>query len=205
MSRLVRKRTFCICENKDADQLRGYREADQRLSFRYTDSTIPLLPKSKNSSLWQSPVAVQPGLCQTLSESTLLVFPRCGSYVLNSPDVTSAVYLKPKAINQTNKSNMQTCLCNMQRFWKVVGLIILRWKKMIFFLFLLEPHRLWVHVWTFILTVLTAHWGGSNGVEAVLTGTHDLWFRAKNTRRLWRVFVSMIETLKTDFVAPPLI
>ena len=43
MSRIMRKPTFCICENKDADQLRGNREADQRLCFRYTDSTIPLL------------------------------------------------------------------------------------------------------------------------------------------------------------------
>ena len=34
------KPTICICENKDADQLRGNREADQRLSFRYTDSTV---------------------------------------------------------------------------------------------------------------------------------------------------------------------
>ena len=51
MSRVVRKPAFCICENKDADQLRGNREADQRLCFRYTDSTIPLLPKSKISSL----------------------------------------------------------------------------------------------------------------------------------------------------------
>ena len=33
-----------ICKNKDADQLRGDREADQRLCFRYTDSTVPLLP-----------------------------------------------------------------------------------------------------------------------------------------------------------------
>ena len=41
----MRKPTFCICENKDADQLRGNREADQRLCFRYTDSTIPLLAK----------------------------------------------------------------------------------------------------------------------------------------------------------------
>ena len=41
---VVRKPTFCICENKEADQLRGNREADQRLCFRYTDSTIPLLP-----------------------------------------------------------------------------------------------------------------------------------------------------------------
>ena len=36
------KSAFCICENKDADQLRGNREADQRLCFRYTDSTIYL-------------------------------------------------------------------------------------------------------------------------------------------------------------------
>ena len=39
MSRVVRKSAFYICKNKDADQLRGYREADQRLCFRYTDST----------------------------------------------------------------------------------------------------------------------------------------------------------------------
>ena len=31
----MRNPTFCICENKDADQLRGNREADQRLCFRY--------------------------------------------------------------------------------------------------------------------------------------------------------------------------
>ena len=45
MSLVMRKPAFCICENKDADQLRGNREADQRLCFRYTDSAIPLLPK----------------------------------------------------------------------------------------------------------------------------------------------------------------
>ena len=43
----MRKPAFCICENKDADQLRGSREADQRLCFRYIASTIPLLPKSE--------------------------------------------------------------------------------------------------------------------------------------------------------------
>ena len=56
----MRKPAFCICENKDADQLcgnhtadqrlcfrYGYRIADLRLSFRYTDSAIPLLPKFK--------------------------------------------------------------------------------------------------------------------------------------------------------------
>ena len=40
--RVMRKPTFCICENKDADQ---------RLCFRYTDSSIPPLPNSEISSL----------------------------------------------------------------------------------------------------------------------------------------------------------
>ena len=39
----MRKPTICLCENKGADQLRSNCNADQRLSFRYTDSTIPLL------------------------------------------------------------------------------------------------------------------------------------------------------------------
>ena len=65
----MRKSTLCICENKDADQLCGNREADERLCFRYTDSTIPLLLKSKISSLQPSSVAVQPGLCWTWSET----------------------------------------------------------------------------------------------------------------------------------------
>ena len=51
MSHVMRNPTFCICENKDADQLRGNREADQRLCFRFKDSTIPLLSKSEISSL----------------------------------------------------------------------------------------------------------------------------------------------------------
>ena len=53
LSLVMRKPAFPICENKDADQLRGNCEADQRLCFRYTDSTctIPLLSKSEISSL----------------------------------------------------------------------------------------------------------------------------------------------------------
>ena len=47
----MRKPDFCICKNKDADQLRGNREADKRLCFRYMDSTIPLLSKSEILSL----------------------------------------------------------------------------------------------------------------------------------------------------------
>ena len=45
------KTVFCICENKDGDQLGGNREADQRLCFRYTDSTAPLLSEPEISSL----------------------------------------------------------------------------------------------------------------------------------------------------------
>ena len=51
LSLVMRKPAFCICKNKDTDQLRGDREADQRLCLRYIDSTIPLLSKSEVSSL----------------------------------------------------------------------------------------------------------------------------------------------------------
>ena len=81
MSCLMGKPTICICENKDADQLRGNREADQRLCFRYTDSTLPHLPKSEISSFYPASVTVQPDLCRTCSETTLLVFPLGGSYI----------------------------------------------------------------------------------------------------------------------------
>ena len=74
------KPTICLGENKDADQLRGNRKADQRLCFRYSDSTIPLLLKSKISSFEPTSMTAQAGLCQTCSETTLLVFPRGGSY-----------------------------------------------------------------------------------------------------------------------------
>ena len=43
LSHVMRRPAFCICENKEADQLRGNHEADQCLCFPYIDSTIPLL------------------------------------------------------------------------------------------------------------------------------------------------------------------
>ena len=61
-SHLTRKPTICKCENKGADQLRSNREADQRLYFRYTDSTLPLLLKSESSSLQSASVTVQSDL-----------------------------------------------------------------------------------------------------------------------------------------------
>ena len=45
----MRKPTICVCEN--ADQVHGNSEADQRLCFCYTDSTLSLLLKSQISSL----------------------------------------------------------------------------------------------------------------------------------------------------------
>ena len=83
MSLVVRKPAFCICENKDTDQLCGDREADQRLCFPYTDSTIPFLPKSEFQAsrhlLWlYSPACVGPG-----RKPRRPVFSWRGSYILS--------------------------------------------------------------------------------------------------------------------------
>ena len=67
----MRKLDFCLCENKGADQLRSNCEADHRLCFRYTDSTISVL--SKSGSLYNSD-CVGPG-----RKSRIPVFSRHGS------------------------------------------------------------------------------------------------------------------------------
>ena len=67
MSLVMRKRVFCIFDNKDADQLRGNPEADQRLCFfatRIVQSLYILNPKFQASRhiLWlYRPVCVGPG------------------------------------------------------------------------------------------------------------------------------------------------
>ena len=75
----MRKSDFCLWENKGADQLPGNREADQRLCFRYSDSTHPLLLNSKISNVDLSSVTVQvyvaPG-----RKPRRPVFSCCGSY-----------------------------------------------------------------------------------------------------------------------------
>ena len=96
LSHLIRKPKICICENKDADQLRSNCEADQRLCFRHTDSTIPLLSKSKLSSFYPSSEMVQTSfshppdkhipLCACLryfclSTSTILAVSKCQSFL----------------------------------------------------------------------------------------------------------------------------
>ena len=86
----MRKPAFCICENKDADQLRGNREADQRLCFRYIDSTVPRLSKCEISSLLPSSVTVQPGLCRTWSET-----PKTGFLTTRRKLVVSFAYGTP--------------------------------------------------------------------------------------------------------------
>ena len=68
------KPTICMGENKDADQLRGNREVDERLCFRYTDSTFPPLLIPKFSRFWVSSVTVQAGLCWTWSETQIVGF-----------------------------------------------------------------------------------------------------------------------------------
>ena len=59
----MRKLTFCICENKGADQLRGNLEADQCLCFRYIVQSLNFLnPKFQASShSLNSLVCVGPG------------------------------------------------------------------------------------------------------------------------------------------------
>ena len=58
----MRKPAFYKCENKGVDQLGGYRAADQRLCFRYMDTTMPVNLKFQ---ALPSSVVVQPGLYQT--------------------------------------------------------------------------------------------------------------------------------------------
>ena len=67
LSPVIRIPAFCICENRDADHSNC--TGDQRLCFRHIGSTIPVLLKTEVSSLYQSYVAVQTGLCLTGSET----------------------------------------------------------------------------------------------------------------------------------------
>ena len=50
MSRVMRKPAFYTCKKKGTDQLHGNWAADDRLCFRYIDSTITELLKSDISS-----------------------------------------------------------------------------------------------------------------------------------------------------------
>ena len=69
----MRSRFFAYAK-KGTGQLRSNCAADQRLCFRYTDNTIPLLSKSEISILKPSSVAVQPGLCLAWSKTPKTCF-----------------------------------------------------------------------------------------------------------------------------------
>ena len=67
----MRKPAFCICQNKDADKVRGNPEAVQRLKFVFATRIVqfPSYLKSKFQ-----PLAVQPGLCRNWSETLKIGF-----------------------------------------------------------------------------------------------------------------------------------
>ena len=76
------KPTICIGENKDADQLRANREADQRLCFSYLDSTIPLLLKFEISGFFSLFCACTGWFVSDLFGNHIVGFPRGGSVVI---------------------------------------------------------------------------------------------------------------------------
>ena len=80
ISHLMRKPTICICENKDADQLRGNREADQRLCFatrivQFLFFLNPKFPVSSHLLCLYSPVCVG-----SVRKPHCWLSPRGGSY-----------------------------------------------------------------------------------------------------------------------------
>ena len=94
----MRKPDFCICENKGADQLCGDRTTDQRLCFRYIDSTIPLLSKSRNFKIFcDCTVCVGPG-----RKSRRPVFSQRDSYCLHAHKVKTATRMKSITSNIEN-------------------------------------------------------------------------------------------------------
>ena len=119
MSRVTRKPDFCLCENKGADQLRSNCEADQRLCFRYTGSTLSLLIKSEISSFYAASGTVHVGLCQTWSEtpktgflvSRLISFQLCLALVMAMPGKKSMNTTNIKTISVIPMANIRdNCL-----------------------------------------------------------------------------------------------
>ena len=103
MSHIMRKLTFWF-------------EADQHLYFRCIDNTIPLLSKSKISSLKPSSVLVQLGSCQTCSETTLfshIMAHFCYQRLINFALLVTALLYLPL-------SNRRKCHQNLQarQWWR---------------------------------------------------------------------------------------
>ena len=87
MSCVMRKSNFCICENKDADQLCSNCTADQHLCFNHTDSTISPLFKSEISSFYTSSVTAQTVCVRPGWKPWRLFFSHHGSYHYTSQEL----------------------------------------------------------------------------------------------------------------------
>ena len=118
----MRKPAFFICENKDADQLRSnYCAADQRRWFRYTDSTIPLLPIYEIFKL----LAIFCGctawfvldLCWTCRKSQRPVFSQRGSFRNFTTDFFVLQYVL-QFVKQILKSMIEDILFNIIHSFK---------------------------------------------------------------------------------------
>ena len=86
MSRVTRKPDFCLCENKGTDQ---------RLCFRYTDSTLSLLIKSEISSFYAASgtghVGMLPPFYRTFTQNEdVITSNKCLKY--NYPTKTQKAY-----------------------------------------------------------------------------------------------------------------
>ena len=119
MSRRMGTPTICIGENKGADQLRSNCEADQRLCFRYTDSTMPLL--SNHLRLYR-PFRVRPG-----RKPKLLVFSHTCSYkcirTISCACLSVFLLLTPMAsCSRTATVQLQTVQAGHEKY-----LTILKW------------------------------------------------------------------------------
>ena len=92
LTRCIRQPTICLCETKDADQLCSNCTADQRLCFRFSDSTIPLLLKCKLSCIQPAYVPLQADCCRTWSETQIVGFSHAKAHLtlrsLRAPSLT---------------------------------------------------------------------------------------------------------------------
>ena len=124
MSRVVRKLAFCTCGFLHM-RLFAYAKTMTQISFaitaklisaffRYTDTIIPLLPKSEHSRLYPSSVTVQPGLCRTWSET-----PKTGFLTTilpcHVPASTVPCELKFKFLHLNEPRHEKTCILYMRK------------------------------------------------------------------------------------------
>ena len=69
MSHVMRKPVYSICEQQRRRSACASAQSDQRLCFRFLDSTVQLISISEISSRHLVSVAAQAGLCLTWSET----------------------------------------------------------------------------------------------------------------------------------------